>query len=553
MMRNDNVSIAMGAAALDALSTGSAPIPANLNRSDLERAAKSSLTAPTKIAITTDEGKPRPQVAILIDIGNQHALFHDTGGDAYAQLGNGAVCAVTSTEYREILGSAYYRLTGKGANRNALMDAANTLAAIAKFDGRTEPVHLRVGEFEGNIAIDTGHPDRACYLVSKEGWQKRDEPPIHFRRSGKPLPLPKPSKANFNLLWKYVNVRLADRVLVVAWILAALRPKGPYPILILIGEQGSGKSRTARAIKALTDPSASPLRSPPQDVRDLMVAAVSSWILAFDNLSGADPQLSDALCRLSTGGALSGRTLYTNSEETLIELQRPVILNGIDDLATRPDLAERSIILELPTIQHRSTDQELDAGFQQDACAILAALLDGLQQALRDEHSIKIGPLPRMADFAKWAAAGVPAMGFSSNEFVEAYRANQAGAIESGLDSSSVGQAVRRFMEKRSIWSGSASELLYELATGSDINSRSWPRSPKGLLNALRRLGPSLRHMGIRWEMSRSATQRDITLCKDDGQVSQASQVSLPNDGMTLVTHSPVPCTVNVELDVEVF
>ena len=433
------------------------------------------------------------------------------------------------------------------------MDAANTLAAKAKFDGRTEPVHLRVGEFEGNIAIDTGHPDRACYLVSKEGWQKRDEPPIHFRRSGKPLPLPKPSKANFNLLWKYVNVRLADRVLVVAWILAALRPKGPYPILILIGEQGSGKSRTARAIKALTDPSASPLRSPPQDVRDLMVAAVSSWILAFDNLSGADPQLSDALCRLSTGGALSGRTLYTNSEETLIELQRPVILNGIDDLATRPDLAERSIILELPTIQHRSTEQELDAGFQQDACAILAALLDGLQQALRDEHSIKIGPLPRMADFAKWAAAGVPAMGFSSNEFVEAYRANQAGAIESGLDSSSVGQAVRRFMEKRSIWSGSASELLYELATGSDINSRSWPRSPKGLLNALRRLGPSLRHMGIRWEMSRSATQRDITLCKDDGQVSQASQVSLPNDGMTLVTHSPVPCTVNVELDVEVF
>jgi hypothetical protein len=532
-MRNDNQSIANGAASLDLLSTRlivpHRPLH-QLPHLDLEEAATFRLATSAKIAITTEEGKPRSQVAILIDIGNRHTLFHDAGGEAYAKYGSGAVCSVGSNEYKEILASSFYRLTGKGANRNALIDAINTLTSVAKFDGKTEPVFLRVGEFEGNIAIDSGQTDHSCFIVSKDGWSNKDAPPINFRRSGKPLSLPQPSKADFSRLWKYVNVRPADRVLVAAFMLAALRPRGPYPILILIGEQGSGKSRTARALKALTDPSASPLRSPPKDVSDLLVAAVSSRVLALDNLSGADPQLSDALCRLSTGGAMSGRTLYTNAEETLIEVQRPVILNGIDDLATRPDLAERSIILELPPIQHRTTEQELDVGFQDDAKAIFAALLDGLQLALRDSNRINIGPLPRMADFAKWAGAGVLALGFTSKEFIDAYRASQAGAIESGLDSSSVGQAVRRFMEFRSTWSGSASELLRELTQGTDINSRSWPRSPKGLLNALRRLGPSLRHAGIRWEQSRSAMSRDITLCKDAGQVSQAVCAEPPND-----------------------
>ncbi len=474
----------------------------------------------TAIATTTDEGKPRPQAAILIDIGNQHTLFYDLGGDAYAKHGNGAVCAVDSSEYKQILGGEFYRLTGKGANGRALADAVNTLAAIAKFDGVAAPVFTRVGEFAGGIVIDTGQHDYVSHVVTVNGWRISESPPVHFRRSGKPLALPLPGNADFSFLWKYLNVRAADRVLVAAWLLSALRPRGPYPVLVLIGEQGSGKSRTARALKALTDPSASPLRSPPKEELDLVVGAISSWVLALDNLSGASPQMSDALCRLSTGGALSGRTLYTNAEETLIEVQRPVILNGIDDLATRPDLAERSIVLELPQIAHRVTEQDLDAGFLRDAGAIFASLLDGLQLSLRDASGLDIGHLPRMADFAKWAAAGVPALGFTSNDFLEAYRANQDGAIESGLDSSPVGQAVRKFMEVRADWTGPVSELTRELANITDTNSPSWPRSPKGLLNALRRLAPSLRHTGISWDQSRTSTQRVIMLRRDAGQAS---------------------------------
>jgi hypothetical protein len=503
------------------------------------------------IAITSDEGKPRAQAAILTDIGKTHHLFHDDGGEPYAKVGGGAY-SVTGTEYKELLGRDYYQLTGKGANRNALADAVNTLSAIAKFDGPREPVYLRVGEHDGGIVIDGGAADWNGYHVTAEGWTPLERLPIHFRRAGKPRALPPPTTPDFARLWRHVNVVQEHRVLVAAWLLAALRPRGPYPALALVAEQGSGKSHTSRTLKALSDPSASPLRSPPREERDLLVAAVSSWVLALDNLSGLDHQLSDALCRLATGGALAGRKLYTDSDEVLIEVQRPVILNGIDDIATRPDLAERCLHVTLPPIRQRMTEEELKRAFQEDAGAVFAALLDGLALALARVTHVTLGRLPRMADFAQWAAAGLPALGFTAEEFLEAYRQNQAEAIETGLDSSAVGQAIRLFMTDRAEWTGTASDLLQRLADlgGDGIHAKAWPRSPKGLLNILRRLAPALRHVGITWTQDRTAAARMLTLCKQPGQVSQASHVSRPNDGMTLMTHGQPPCTAD---DVEVF
>lgn len=523
---------------------GSLTQKANLAMQRIEKGAKwldGKAQQPSGIKLTDDEGKPRAQAAVLTDIGKAHHLFHDDGGDPYAKVDGGAY-SVTGAEYKELLVREYYRLSGRGANRNAVVDATTTLSAIAKFDGPRESVFLRSGEHKGGIVIDGGSPSWGGYYVTKSGWQAVDALPIHFRRSGKPLPLPQPTTPDFSKIWRYVNVAKEHRVLVAAWILAALRPRGPYPALALVAEQGSGKSFTSRTLKAITDPSASPLRSPPKDEEDLLIAAISSWVIALDNLSGIDHKLSDALCRLATGGALATRRLYTNTDEVLIELQRPVILNGIDDIATRPDLAERCLHITLPPLQERATEEELKHGFQHDAGAIFAALLDALAMALERMTLVTLGSLPRMADFARFAAAGMPALGFTEAEFIEAYRQNQLGAIETGLESSAVGEALCSLMAHRSEWTGTTSDLLNRLREISDDDStQSWPRSARGLINALRRLAPSLRHVGITWEQNRTATARTITLCKQAVQVSQASQ---PNDGMTHMTDESTPCTV---------
>lgn len=496
------------------------------------------------IATTTEEGTPRPQAAVLTDIGKTHHLFHDEGGDPFVKVGGGAYL-VTGVEYRELLAREYYRLTGKGANRNAIADAVNTLSAIAKFDGPQEPVFLRVGEHDECIVIDGGGSDWGGYIVRPGRWERVGRLPVHFRRAGKPLPLPIPTTPDFSRLWRHVNAAPEHRVLVAGFLLGALRPRGPFPALALVAEQGSGKSHASRTLKALTDPSASPLRSPPREERDLLVAATNSWVLAVDNLSGIDHQLSDALCRLATGGALAGRRLYSDTDEILIELQRPVILNGIDDIATRPDLAERCLHIALPPIRERVTEADLQEAWREDAGAIFAALLDGLALALERVELMELGSLPRMADFARFAAAGMPALGFTEQEFITAYRQNQAEAIEAGLESSPIGSAIRAFMASRTAWIGSSADLLKHLTDlGGDTYTKSWPRSPKGLVNALRRLAPSLRHVGIHWQHVKTAERNLIELtCKAPGQAPQAPQVPQGSGGMEHMEHGKAPCT----------
>src|SRR5690606_22857722 len=182
-------------------------------------------------------------------------------------------------------------------------------------------------------------------------WRLATRRPV-FRRVRGMRPLPEPrSGGSIEDLRPFVNVpdENAWRLLV-AWLLAALRPTGPYPVLVLQGEQGSAKSTTARVLRALVDPSKAPIRTMPRDERDLMVAASNSWVIVLDNLSGIPNWLSDAICRLSTGGGFATRALYTDDEEAIFEATRPVILNGIDDVVSRSDLLDRSLVLTLPTI-----------------------------------------------------------------------------------------------------------------------------------------------------------------------------------------------------------
>ena len=127
--------------------------------------------------------------------------------------------------------------------------------------------------------------------------------------------------------------------------MAALRPRGP--LLAISGEQGSAKTVLSKMLKALVDPNVAPVRALPREQRELMIAANNGHVLAFDNLSGLPPWLSDALCRLATGGSFAVRQLYTNEDEILFQAARPLLVNGIEDVISRPDLADRSIFLTL--------------------------------------------------------------------------------------------------------------------------------------------------------------------------------------------------------------
>jgi hypothetical protein len=209
----------------------------------------------------------------------------------------------------------------------------------------------------------------------------------------KPLPEPVAGGSLEDDLKPLLNVKSDDEfVLNVAWLLAALRPIGPYPVLGIAGEQGSAKSMRTNFLRALVDPNSVPLRALPRSEHDLFIAARNSHVLAYDNASGLPDWLSDAFCRLATGGGFSTRQLYTDDDEVLFGSKRPILLNGIDDVATRPDLADRSIVQNPAAIsdERRKPETDLWKEFEQRRPRVLGALLTAISHGLRILPDVKL-------------------------------------------------------------------------------------------------------------------------------------------------------------------
>src|SRR5215217_1400354 len=277
----------------------------------------------------------------------------------------------------------------------------------------------------------------------------------------RPLPLPVRG-GSIKVLRSFLNVGSeGDFVLVVAYLLAALRHRGPYPLLVLSGEQGSAKSTFSSLLRALLDPNTAPLRALPREDRDLFIAARNGHVLAFDNVSSLPAWISDTLCRLATGGGFAVRQLYSDQDEVLFDAARPVILNGIEEIVTRPDLADRALFLTLEPIpeERRRPEQELWAAFEAERPRILGVLLDAVVEGLKRLPETHLPRLPRMADFALWASACETAL-WSAGTFWSAYCGNRDEAVEGVIEADPIAAAVRTVMATRTVWTGTASDLL---------------------------------------------------------------------------------------------
>ena len=275
-------------------------------------------------------------------------LFHD-GEDAFAEIENAGHCEtwpVRSRGFRQWIQLRYFKEHGGAPNNEALQSARDTIEAKARFEGPERKVYRRVATANGSLYLDLCDPAWRAVEVDAKGRRIVDRPPVPFIRSRTMRELPAPEDGGIDDLRQLLNLTSEeDFILAVTWVLAALRDKGPYPVLVLTGEQGSAKSTCARMLRALVDPCEPPLRSVPRNEQDLFIAARNGHVLAFDDLSEVPAWLSDALCRLSTGGGFAARELYTDDEEFVISAERPLILNGIDEVVARGDLADRAIFL----------------------------------------------------------------------------------------------------------------------------------------------------------------------------------------------------------------
>jgi hypothetical protein len=444
---------------------------------------------------------------ILLAVATAAQLFHATDGTPFADLvmdGHRETWPVRSKRFRAWLRQQYYERTWDAPSPGALNAALNVIEAQAQFDGPERKISVRLAEHDGLIYLDLADEFWRCVEIGPRGWRVADDPPVRFRRPAGMLALPLPARdGSIEPLAPFLNLPDPnDFVLVVSWLLGALRAGGPYPLLGLSGEQGSAKTVLSKMLRALVDPSVAPVRALPREERELFIAASNGHVMAFDNLTGLPAWLSDTLCRLTSGGAFALRRLYTDQHEVLFTAARPVILNGIEDVITRPDLADRAILLTLPPINKRQRRPEhaLWREFELARPRILGALLDAAAHGLQMLPRVRLEQLPRMADFALWAAACESAFR-PAGTLETAYANNRRAAIENIVDADPVAARVREIMAGRAQWSGSASDLLQAgtnaAGAAMDWNGSNWPKNPRAIAGRLRRAQTFLRTLGI--------------------------------------------------------
>lgn len=494
-------------------------------------------------------------------------LFHDADGVAYASVAVDGhhethILNPNGGSFKKWLRREFFKTYGSAPSTQPLKDAISTLEAIAEFDGIEAEVYLRIGQVDGNIYIDLCNENWEVVEVTPSGWNKISEPPIYFRRAPGARPLPVPTRGGkVDQLRDFINIETDDDfVLALVWLLAAMRPKGPFGVLSFAGEQGSAKSTAMRVVRSMFDPNKAPIRSAPHNEEDLIVAATHGWCLAYDNLSKLPVWLSDGLCRMATGGGLGKRRLYTSDDEVLFAGQRPVMCNSIEDIIDRDDLRDRSICLTLPTIpdNRRRDEATFWEEFESAQPAILGSLLTLLSKAMAQMPGVKLESSPRMADLARFGVAVERAAQWETGRFLEVYSRNRDEADAKAIEDNRIASLVRDLAKDEGVWTGTASSLLkrFNKEVGERVlRSKDWPQTAKGMGGRIRRAAPALRRVGIQIDYHRSGNARMITISADIPQSRQStvttvtpsqSQENRPivNDGRVTVGEGNDPTVI---------
>ncbi len=446
------------------------------------------------------------QASLLVAIAEEIELFVSQDDVAYATVpvnNHFETCPVESKAFENWIARRYTKIHNQAPTKYPLEEAIGILSAEARYglDTSRKQVFTRIAELDDVIYLDLINDKWEVIKITRDGWEVVSDYPVKFRRVKGMKALPIPDRdGRLDELNEFLNIHDDNLKLVKAWLLACLKPNTPYPVLVLQGEQGSAKSTACEILCELIDPNKNNLRSAPKDERDIAISATNRLLVCLDNLSGVKTWLSDTLCRISTGGGFSTKKLYTDDEEMIFNLNNPILLNGIDEIATRSDLLDRSIVIYLPTVEVRKPEQEFWAEFESKKSKILGALLDAFCEALRNIDNVILEDYPRMADFTKLATAGEKALGLESGEFVDIYNNNREEANNLVIEISLIAPIVIDLVSRQEEWVGIAKDIKDILDRQSDPITQKSPYYPKSSLkvaNDLRRLAPNLRLMGI--------------------------------------------------------
>ncbi|MBI3213169.1 MAG: hypothetical protein HYZ38_05075 [Mycobacterium sp.] len=475
--------------------------------------------APTGEATEEDDKSARRSVASqLVDMGRSaYTLGVTDSDDPYGVSNDHPHLAMMlrggKTGLRAELARQYFDAHNSVPSQQALADACNVLEGFATQEP-PQRVYLRVAELGRAVFIDMGDIAGQVIEIRDGSWQVVTAAPVLFRRTKLTGQLPQPHRGGqLSELWDFVPIDKLDRPVLLAVLVSALvQTDVPHAILALLAEQGSAKSTITRLLVSLVDPSPVPLRQPPRDQDGWTTAASASWVVALDNLSGEIPSwLSDCLCRAATGDGAVKRALYTDSDVSVQSFRRCCIVNGVDLVIGRGDLAERLASIALPRVTKRRPEDELAAAWETARPRVLGGLLDLAAKVHQRLPAVKVDDLPRMADFAKVLAAVDEIHG---TEGLARYREQSRRAAADTLDVPLIAELVAA---GRPYNEATSAEILAAInaaasSAGPDWRiPRGWPKNARAVTGLLTRHAPALRSIGWTVDNDKGANKDGVT------------------------------------------
>ena len=465
---------------------------------------------------TADSGKNETQAQLLLSIAESIGAeyFRSDTGDLFAAIPvneHREISALDSKGFSTWIQRLYYKKVNRPVGSEAVKQALAVLMAKAQYDCETPvTLHTRVAGDSREIWYDLSNEKWQTVRITPEKWEIVDNPPLMFRRykhqKAQITPIP---GGDVRKILNHVNLK-GNEVLFLCWLISCFVPSIPHAMPIFYGEKGAAKSTACEFTKAVIDPSTLETLTLQNDPRTLVVNFQQHWYLAFDNVSYINADTSDALCRAITGGGIQQRKLHTNEEDVIFSFRRCLAVNGINNAATRPDLLDRSILLELQRLSEseRRELSEIKAAFEADLPAILGGIFDTLSKAMVFMPFIVLDKLPRMADFTKWGYAIGEALGKGLGQnFLSEYADNRQTqndeAIANDTTATLIVELMRKMNEqKQEKWEDSVAKLLAELKQTAweneiVINNKKFPQDPTRLSKKIRAIRSNLEAVGI--------------------------------------------------------
>ena len=355
-------------------------------------------------------------------------------------------------------------------------------------------------------------------LINAEGYKKGLSKKLKFLQ----MPLddaqvpPKEGGDLLTLLRKYVNMAEEDFLLFAIYLVQGFSRTSSHFAAILSSNKGTGKSTLTRLIRMIVDPSKAGVSLMPSTEGDLKTLLGNSYLVCFDNTAALSTKISNILCAAITGSKEAKRKLYTDADQVILNLHNMVVINGIDIVPYKSDLAERSLLFELLPIpkEKRKTDAEFWSNFEADRPLILGAICQVLADAMKLMSSVETTSLHRMADANKEMLAIALALGISEDDFQNILWSNSKKLQAAYAQNNPFVDCVASFVKLKGTIYKPASEVYGEVLASIPGNRNFFPDSPSAFSRRLNEERDALEQVGIRFTKSKRSDANYIKMEK---------------------------------------